>query len=137
MKTNMHFGASPLIFERARYLRKHPTPVEEILWKHLRKHQILYKFRRQHPLSKYVVDFYCHANRFAIELDGSIHNDKEQQLIDQEKETELRDLGIYILRIMNREVFEDIDDVVSKIYSRIKGVEIMRFKKNPTSLFQK
>ena len=83
----MHFGATAAIFERAQYLRNHPTLAEEILWEHLRKHQIRYKFRRQHPMSKHVVDFYSHALKFVIEIDGSINDVEEQQLADQEKES--------------------------------------------------
>ncbi len=133
MKTNMHFGVTPAIFERARFLRKHPTLAEEILWEQLRKNQTRYRFRRQHPLSKFVVHFYCHALKFVIELDGSVHDLEEQQLTDMERETELSDLGLYIFRIANREVFEDISEVMSKIYSKIKEVEKLRLQSKPDS----
>ncbi len=132
MKTNMHFGASATIFQRAHYLRNHPTPAEEMLWEQLRKHQIKYRFRRQHPLSRYVVDFYCHQLKFVIELDGSVHSVEEQKLTDHEKDEALRDLGLHVLRLSNREVIEDMDDVLSKIYSTIKDLENLRFQSKST-----
>jgi len=60
---------------RARYLRKNATPAEQKLWRHLRNREIAgYKFRRQHPVGPYVLDFYCPAARLAIEVDGSGHS---------------------------------------------------------------
>ncbi|MEO6131285.1 MAG: endonuclease domain-containing protein [Saprospiraceae bacterium] len=129
MKTNMHYGASATIFERARYLRNHPTEAEEILWHQLRNHRLKQKFRRQHPMSKYVVDFYCHALKFIIEVDGSVHDTIDQKANDLEKDFDLKNLGMEILRIGNIEIYNDIEDVVSKIYSRIKEVEEIRYKK--------
>jgi very-short-patch-repair endonuclease len=61
LEEDFHFGASPIIFKRAKELRKSSTEAEKVLWKFLRNrnfHNI--KFRRQHPISSYIVDFYCH-----------------------------------------------------------------------------
>ena len=93
MKTNMHFGAYPGIFAYAKTLRNNPTRAEKVLWSHLRKHQTKYRFRRQHPMWKYVVDFYCHFLKLVIEIDGEIHLEEEVQLKDEEKETDLPGLS--------------------------------------------
>jgi len=112
MKTNMHFGAYPGIFAYAKTLRNNPTRAEKVLWSHLRKHQTMYRFRRQHSMWKYVVDFYCHFLKLVIEIDGEIHLEEEVQLKDEEKETDLRNLGLEIIRFTNYEVLYEIDSVL-------------------------
>jgi len=73
-RENLSLGASPEIHRRAQELRKRMTPCENILWERLKgKHFLGYKFRRQHPLYKYIVDFYCHQLKLVIEVDGSVH----------------------------------------------------------------
>ena len=74
MKENMFYGASHLIFKRAEELRNRMTSAEEILWKHIHINEWKLKFRRQHPIWNYVVDFYCHGIKLVIELDGGIHD---------------------------------------------------------------
>ncbi len=71
-KSNMFFNAH--VFSNARELRKNPTKTDEELWSRLRNNQLGVRFRRQHPVVKYVVDFYCHSHRLAVEVDGTIHN---------------------------------------------------------------
>ena len=71
----MYYGASPLIIKRAKELRQIQTPAEVRLWQILEAKQIYgLHFRRQHPVGKYIVDFYCHSIKLAIEIDGKIHN---------------------------------------------------------------
>src|SRR6185369_13752956 len=70
---NMFYGANHAIFQRAQELRSTMTTAEEILWNVLRINNWKLKFRRQHPVANYVVDFYCHRIRLVIELDGAIH----------------------------------------------------------------
>lgn len=71
----MFYSAPPYAFERARELRMNMTQAEEILWEHLKKKQLNgYKFRRQHPVFKFIVDFYCHKAKLVVELDGEYHN---------------------------------------------------------------
>jgi cyclase len=60
MKENMYYGASNLIFERAKELRNSMTAAEQILWNQLHINEWKLKFRRQHPIANYIVDFYCH-----------------------------------------------------------------------------
>jgi very-short-patch-repair endonuclease len=99
----MYYGATPAIFERAFRLRKNMTPAEELLWEKLKGKQIAgVRFRRQHPISRYIVDFYCHAAKLVIELDGKIHLAKKEQNIERTKEIE--NLGIQLIRFNNEEV---------------------------------
>jgi very-short-patch-repair endonuclease len=72
----IYFGVTPEILRLAGELRSSMTPAEKILWSHLRNRKVLgFKFRRQHPVSDFIVDFYCHEARLVIEADGSVHSD--------------------------------------------------------------
>ena len=115
----MYYGATPVIFEIAFKLRKNITPSEELLWNKLKGKQVLgVRFRRQHPISKYIVDFYCHAAKLVVELDGKIHLAKKES--DRERTKEIEDLGLRIIRFSNKEVEGSIDNLVSKITSVVK-----------------
>lgn len=74
---NMFFGASPVIHKQAKELRKRETKAEKILWSFLSNHQLIVKFRRQHPVNQFIVDFYSHELKLVIEVDGEIHLKKE------------------------------------------------------------
>jgi very-short-patch-repair endonuclease len=87
---NTFFGAPQKIFENARTLRKNTTDAERRLWEKLRNRKLRnLKFRRQHPIHKYVADFYCAEHKVVVELDGGIHQLKEQKIYDQERTNEL------------------------------------------------
>ena len=91
-------GAST--FKNARVLRDHMTPAESLLWEHLKVKKLGgHKFRCQHPISGYVLDFYCHRAKLAIELDGSIHDATPQQLYDQERTKDLNIEGINVFEV--------------------------------------
>ena len=77
----MHTGAKPEIFRFAEQLRTKITPSEKELWEFLKQKPHGYKFRRQHPFSKYILDFYCHKIKLAIEIDGKYHDLREQKKI--------------------------------------------------------
>ncbi len=119
----MHFGATTGVFLHAKKLRKNPTYTEKILWRHLRKNQLGYRFRRQHPTFIFVTDFYCHYLRLVIEIDGLIHTNEEIKLSDKEREAILIGLGLRILRFTNEEVTCNIDDVISRIYAKIEEIK--------------
>ena len=119
MKTNMHFNAGPGIFYRAGIMRKNPTPAEEKLWLYLRNNQTGFKFRRQHPLLNYSVDFYCVVLKLVIEVDGGVHLDEEQKIKDLERENHIKSQGLHIIRFSNEEVMFDIDEVMNKIHAKI------------------
>lgn len=119
MKENMFYGASNLIFQRAEKLRNTMTSAEEILWKEIHINEWKLKFRRQHPVSLYVVDFYCHALKLVIELDGSIHDQDEVKRNDATREQHLKDLGLTVLRFKNEEIFKNKKSVLGKIFETI------------------
>ena len=75
------------------------------------------KFRKQHPVGKYVLDFYCLTEKLIIEVDGSIHEDPEQQALDRERTQRLSQEGNRLLRFSNTSVIEDLPAVLDQIYS--------------------
>lgn len=117
----------------ARNLRKEQTPAESVLWNVLRnrKFQDL-KFRRQHPLKDYIVDFYCDELELVIELDGGYHNNKEQKTKDIDRDNHLKFLGYRILRYPNEKVFEGLDGIYNDIITTKEQRE-EHFKKNRTN----
>jgi very-short-patch-repair endonuclease len=101
---------------RARELRRPLTPTEQVLWKLLRDRSLAdLKFRRQSPLSIYVADFYCHALKLVVELDGGVHADPRQRAHDQNRDFYLRSLGCTVLRFPNEDVLERPETVLEQI----------------------
>ena len=97
-KKPMHHNASATIFERAKLLRQKETTAEKELWRHLKGKQLDgYKFRRQHPTGRYILDFYCHTGKLGIEIDGGYHQDKLQQWVDSDRTHFLEKLGLRII----------------------------------------
>ena len=116
----MFYSAEPTIFQRAKELRNQPTDAERILWMHLRTRPGGYKFRRQHPSGNYILDFYCHALKLAIEADGSIHNTEESLQKDIERQVILKGEGIrFFKRFNNDEIQRSIETVIAIINSLI------------------
>lgn len=120
MKDSMFYGAAPIIFELAKRLRNNVTPTEMILWGNLREHFPDLKFRRQHPISIYIADFYCHSKKLVIELDGSIHNLPEVKSNDEVRQQYLESLGISVLRFTNNDVSNNIEATLQRIEKNIK-----------------
>jgi len=99
-----------------RALRNNATSAEGTLWRYLKRSQLRgRKFRRQHSIGAYIVDFYCPAEKFAIELDGEAHNDPGRREYDDEREAYLREQGIRIVRFENKEVFKNAEIVLQAI----------------------
>jgi len=97
-------------------LRNNPTAAENTLWQFLRKSQLDgKKFRRQHSIGNYIVDFYCPSEKLAIELDGGYHNETAQQLNDNERDLFLESAEVRVLRFENAEVFTDVERVLDAI----------------------
>ncbi|MDO8565250.1 MAG: endonuclease domain-containing protein [bacterium] len=103
----------PPLKERRVELRKNQTPEEALLWQKLRQRKLGPKFKRQHSVGPYILDFYCPERRLAIELDGFQH--VENKGYDKERSNYLSDLGIKVVRFWNSEVSDNIDFVLSKI----------------------
>ncbi len=115
----MFEGASHLIFENAKQLRKNMTAAEMALWLHLRNGLCGYKFRRQHPIGLYIADFYCHKAKLIVELDGSIHNQDHIKKTDAIRQMNLEKWGYAVIRFTNIEVFKQLELVVKKISDKI------------------
>jgi len=113
----MFYSASPLIFQRAKELRNHVTHAEMVLWDYLRGNQFGYKFRRQHPVGNFIVDFYCHKLKLAIEVDGSVHNNEDVIEYDEERQKILESEGIKVIRFTNDDVLKNTENVMKKINS--------------------
>lgn len=112
----LHRGARGEIFNFARILRKRETAAEDHLWKHLKGRQLKgYKFRRQHPISNFIADFYCHEATLIVELDGNVHEGIESQQSDEGRTYELNRLGLKVIRSRNWEVMIDISKVLEQI----------------------
>ncbi|MBO6088287.1 endonuclease domain-containing protein [bacterium] len=105
----------------AKYLRKNMTDCEQKLWYYLRGKRFFgYKFKRQVPIDKYVVDFLCTDTNLIIELDGSQHlNDKKQY--DIERDNYLSQKGYRIIRILDNDL-KNIESVLEFIYKNIEKV---------------
>ncbi|MEN2281302.1 endonuclease domain-containing protein [Algoriphagus sp. SE2] len=119
---NLFYGASPEIHKRARELRKIMTPAEKVLWEKLRGKSLhKYKFRRQHPISRFIVDFYCHELRLVVEVDGAIHDSLENQEYDLGRTYELNEFSISVVRIPNKVILENCHDAVQVILNFIES----------------
>lgn len=108
---------------KARYLRKSGTNAEKILWKELRNNNLGIKFRRQHPIGSFVVDFYAPKYKFVIELDGSVHRSKDAKEYDAMRTKILVDMGIILIRFCNSEIEYHLSDVLIKIKEKIISLE--------------
>ncbi len=122
MQENMFYKANPLIFRKAEELRHNPTFSEELLWNYLKTNRFGIKFRRQHPAFLYVLDFYSHKIKLAIEVDGDIHSLEDVKRNDKERQIHLESLGIQFLRFSTIEIEKEIDQVMNKIDSVIKSL---------------
>jgi len=96
-------------------LRNNLTNAEITLWQFLKNSQLGYKFRRQHGINKYIVDFYCHSLKLIIELDGEVHNHIMQSQKDYLREQELKRFDFKIIRYKNECIIFEIDRVVDHI----------------------
>jgi very-short-patch-repair endonuclease len=104
----------------SRRLRSAPTDAEALLWRHLRARQISgYKFRRQHAVGPYVLDFFCHEAGLAIEVDGSQHMENGER--DEARTRYLGTLGIRVVRYTNIEVLTETDSVLEAIFSQLRS----------------
>ena len=109
-KVSMFYNAKPIIFERAKAMRKEMTQAEMAVWKLLSSKKMLgYRFKAQHPIDIFIADFYCHELKLVIEIDGWIHLSKEQKEYDLGREAELENFDIRVIRFRNEEVEKDIE----------------------------
>ena len=114
---NMPTRRDPWLIVRARQLRHNQTNAETVLWHRLRARRLAgYRFRRQHPIGPYVVDFVCLEGRLVIEVDGPTHEDRMR---DQRRDRDLASRGYSTLRFWNNDVYENIDGVIEMILNSL------------------
>jgi very-short-patch-repair endonuclease len=114
MSSTRRLRIHPQVKERARQLRREQTPAEQKLWSALRGAWLGgYKFRRQHPIGWFIVDFYCADANLVVEVDGDVHAGQEEY--DQSRTDWLEEQGYRVIRFRNVDVIEDIDAVGREI----------------------
>jgi ATP-dependent DNA helicase RecG len=102
--------------------KKNSTEAERILWEYLRGKKLNTKFRRQHIIDEFIVDFVCLEKNLVIEVDGGYHNHIQQQEIDEIRTLILKDLGFKVIRFPNAQVIGDIDSVINEIEKQLKSL---------------
>ena len=117
--SNMFYGALPIHFEFARELRNNPTEAESFLWDHLHNIKGI-RFKRQHPILYFIADFYCHKAKLIIEVDGGYHTIPEQYEYDKNRDTDLEELGLKVIRFTNEQVLFEIENTLYIIEKEIK-----------------
>lgn len=130
----MHYGAPKEIFQIAERLRRDMIETEKIIWERVCKNQLGVRIRRQHPIWKFIADFYCHELKLVIEIDGKIHVQPENKAYDISRNIILRDFKIEVIRFTNDEVINNTDQVVQKIK---RTIELLKLKKKIRSLNQR
>jgi len=109
---------SPELWEKlkpiARQMRREPTAAEERLWQKLRHKQVLgFKFRRQHTIDRFIMDFYCGEARLVVEVDGGVHQYTQDE--DAIRQEFLESLGLRVVRFRNEDILNSIDGVLEEI----------------------
>ena len=113
MKKFIH-NNKPLLARR-KELRNNSTPQEIILWQQLKRSGLGYKFRRQHSIGSYIVDFYCPSKKIVVEVDGSQHGEADTKDYDQTRKEYLNNLGYTVIRFWNNEINTNLPGVLDKI----------------------
>ena len=108
-------GTTPNIDQAAKRLRKRSTPAEVKLWQALRSRKLNgLRFRRQHPVGRFILDFYCPSKKLVIEVDGGIHTQRKDY--DARRTEDLKKYGYRVLRFANEAVLSRLDIVLEEIY---------------------
>ena len=109
------------VVKLAQQLRLNMTPVEKILWSKLCNRQILgMKFRNQHPIERYIVDFYCHEIKLIIEVDGTVHDSRKEY--DDYRDNFLKGGKYTVLRFSNDEIENSIESVLHTIENCVSNL---------------
>ncbi|MFH1159440.1 MAG: endonuclease domain-containing protein [bacterium] len=122
MDRSMFYNASTEIFRRAKELRENMTSAEKVLWSKINSGKMQgFRFKPQHPIDRFIVDFYCHKARLVIEIDGEVHNQEDQIERDQGRSAELEEYGLTVLRFSNQDILENIEDVLKTIHQSLSS----------------
>jgi len=96
-------------------LRSDLPKAERVLWSEMKGSKMGAKFRRQHGIGNYIVDFYCPEKKLVIEIDGDSHFEVDAIKLDQGREACIKSYGMEVLRFTNNEVHNDLENVLDKI----------------------
>src|SRR5574341_241093 len=108
--------------EFKRRLRSDMTGPEKRLWSRLQARQLMgIKFRRQHGIGLYIVDFYCPEQSLVIEVDGDSHADAEQIQKDQRRDRYLQSIGLRVVRYKNDDIMKNLDGVLEDLQTRVSS----------------
>jgi very-short-patch-repair endonuclease len=119
----MRKGPDRVFTSRSRDLRNHMTKAEIVLWSRIRERKINgFKFRRQHRIFNFIVDFYCHELKFVIEVDGPIHEQPEIASKDRIRDKKLLENGYKVLRLENDEVVFNLEEALAKVKKAINQI---------------
>lgn len=111
-----------LLKANARNYRKNPTEAESCLWHYLSKDELGVRFRRQHVVGNFIVDFACLKKKLIIEVDGGYHFEEEQQISDEARTAIFEDMGFRVIRFTNEEVLFDTENTILRIKDTIKQI---------------
>jgi len=115
----------------ARQLRKNSTLAEVILWQNIKGKKYGYEFHRQVPINEFIVDFYCHELHLAIEIDGNTHDYNFEA--DEQRQIKLENLGINFIRFVDKDVKQNINDVLRALVLKVQEMEEKYQINNQTS----
>ncbi|AVR45384.1 hypothetical protein C7S20_08935 [Christiangramia fulva] len=119
--SGIHDGATPGVYRNAARLRENMTEPKIKLCNYLKTKPLGYKFRRQHPIAGYILDFYCHKLRLSVEVDGGYHLKKEQKIKDSQKTEYLKSVGITEYRFTNEEILLEFEKSIELINSKLRA----------------
>jgi very-short-patch-repair endonuclease len=120
MKRNSIIRYNPELKKRARLLRTRCTPSEALLWSKIRRKSLGYEFHRQVPINEFIVDFYCHELNLAIEVDGFVHDSRQEY--DLWRQKRLESLGVVFIRFQNEDVINGINEVIRSLVGVIEEI---------------
>ncbi len=115
---------TPMQYEMAKLMRKEYTEAEDVLWQALRNNQLEVKFRRQHPIDAYIVDFIALQNNLIVEVDGGYHNNQEQKEYDENRTKVLTEIGFTVIRFTNDEVTHNLPFVLETIKNKLQRAAV-------------
>jgi len=107
------------LVHRRKDLRNNPTIQETLLWARLKNYGVGVKFRRQHSIGSYIVDFYCPSKKLVVEIDGSQHHKVSAKEYDEIRTRIFQGLGIQVIRFTNKDINTNIEEVVNHITSML------------------
>jgi very-short-patch-repair endonuclease len=116
MQDKANLQVMPAILQLAREHRHPLTPAEAKIWSRVRNRGLDFKIRRQHPIWRFIADFYCAEVKLVIEIDGDSHAEPDQENYDRARTKWLEEHGYKVIRIANEDVHKHLEDALKEIY---------------------